>query len=397
MRMKVASDALTWLSSRFSLLVVAGVAVVALLPDVWGLGGRPSEQAGPANSTVLADQAGNGGLAVERIAFVSKRAVDAKNAAKAEADAKKAVKDQDVPVPAQKPPQAASQAVSEPPPHEPPPPEPLPPPPDVWSDGEIIEALRECVRLLAPIAAEIEVSEPLKKGECGVPAPVALRSIGGADKVEFRPAVQLNCRMVVALHKWVEKSLQPAARELLGSPVTRISSGTYSCRNRYGLPNAAISQHAFANAIDIASFGTADGRTVNVLKHWGLTARDAEAQRVAAAKAKAVGPAKVVVLPKDPEGRVLPQQGTDRGESQHELRTAQMKLGAKTAASPVSKAKAIVPTPSGPPPEEQFLHRLHRGACGLFGTVLGPEANDAHRDHFHLDLAQRRSKRGYCQ
>jgi len=46
--------------------------------------------------------------------------------------------------------------------------------------------------------------------------------------------------------------------------------------------------------------------------------------------------------------------------------------------------------------EAQFLRRLHKGACGVFGTVLGPEANEAHRDHFHFDLAHRRNS-AYCQ
>jgi len=46
--------------------------------------------------------------------------------------------------------------------------------------------------------------------------------------------------------------------------------------------------------------------------------------------------------------------------------------------------------------EAQFLRRLHRSACDVFGTVLGPEANAAHHDHFHLDLAYRRHS-AYCQ
>ena len=46
--------------------------------------------------------------------------------------------------------------------------------------------------------------------------------------------------------------------------------------------------------------------------------------------------------------------------------------------------------------ESAFLHRLHKGACGVFGTVLGPEANEAHRDHFHFDLATRR-RSALCQ
>jgi hypothetical protein len=51
---------------------------------------------------------------------------------------------------------------------------------------------------------------------------------------------------------------------------------------------------------------------------------------------------------------------------------------------------------NGLAPEAAFLRRLHRGACETFSTVLGPDANEAHRNHFHFDLAAR--KRGpYCQ
>jgi hypothetical protein len=46
--------------------------------------------------------------------------------------------------------------------------------------------------------------------------------------------------------------------------------------------------------------------------------------------------------------------------------------------------------------EAAFLKRLHHGSCGLFATVLGPEANEAHRDHFHLDMKVRRSPQGVC-
>jgi hypothetical protein len=37
-------------------------------------------------------------------------------------------------------------------------------------------------------------------------------------------------------------------------------------------------------------------------------------------------------------------------------------------------------------PHAKFLHRIHRDACGMFSTVLGPEANEQHRIHLHLDL-----------
>ncbi|MBI1385088.1 MAG: extensin [Rhizobiales bacterium] len=48
--------------------------------------------------------------------------------------------------------------------------------------------------------------------------------------------------------------------------------------------------------------------------------------------------------------------------------------------------------------EQAFLREIHRGACGIFTTVLGPNADQAHRDHFHLDLARHgKPGRTYCR
>ena len=78
----------------------------------------------------------------------------------------------------------------------------------VWTDAEVIAALKECVRLLGPIGADIEVNQPVKQEQCGTPAPMLLKRIGsGANKLEFNPPAMLNCQMVVALHGWVEKTL----------------------------------------------------------------------------------------------------------------------------------------------------------------------------------------------
>ena len=53
----------------------------------------------------------------------------------------------------------------------------------------------------------------------------------------------------------------------------------------------------------------------------------------------------------------------------------------------------------GDPRDRSFLRAVHSGACGTFTTVLGPEANSYHSDHFHFDLA-RHGKDGqqtYCK
>lgn len=53
---------------------------------------------------------------------------------------------------------------------------------------------------------------------------------------------------------------------------------------------------------------------------------------------------------------------------------------------------------SGAADERAFLRRLHQSACKRFGTVLGPDYNAAHANHFHFDMS-RSMKDGsaYCR
>lgn len=44
----------------------------------------------------------------------------------------------------------------------------------------------------------------------------------------------------------------------------------------------------------------------------------------------------------------------------------------------------------------RVLKQAHKAACGPFGTVLGPNADRYHRDHFHFDTASYRSG-PYCR
>jgi hypothetical protein len=82
-----------------------------------------------------------------------------------------------------------------------------------------------------------------------------------------------------------------------------------------------LSEHAFANAVDVSAFVLRDGRRVSVLNGW-----------------------------------------------------------------------------RGSPKERAFLRRLHQSACKRFGTVLGPEYNAAHANHFHFDMAKSmRNGTAYCR
>ncbi|MGV6803971.1 MAG: extensin-like domain-containing protein [Ruegeria sp.] len=47
-------------------------------------------------------------------------------------------------------------------------------------------------------------------------------------------------------------------------------------------------------------------------------------------------------------------------------------------------------------PSKKQLTKIWRGACGPFGTVLGPNSDRYHQNHFHLDTARYRSG-PYCR
>lgn len=195
-----------------------------------------------------------------------------------------------------------------------------PPRPAEWSEQEITEARAQCNTLLSGAIFEFEPLEPIREGVCGTPAPIELTAISVGQTVAIRPGAKLNCNMASRLHRWMVEVVQPSAKAHLETEITGIINiASYNCRTRYNDPGKRISQHAYANALDLAGFITAKGEQIAVEKFW---------------------------------------QGDTR--------------------------------------QSRFLREIHAGACRLFGTVLGPEVNAAHKDHFHLDMARRRHG-AYCR
>lgn len=45
----------------------------------------------------------------------------------------------------------------------------------------------------------------------------------------------------------------------------------------------------------------------------------------------------------------------------------------------------------------EFLHAVRDESCGLFSTILSPDYNRAHADHFHLDMAARTAGWTVCR
>jgi hypothetical protein len=86
----------------------------------------------------------------------------------------------------------------------------------------------------------------------------------------------LSCRAAVSLSLWERHVLAPAAQKYFGQKVATLEHfGSYSCRNVYGRANATRSQHATAEALDVAGFVLEDGRRIRVLKDWPAGGPDA--------------------------------------------------------------------------------------------------------------------------
>lgn len=170
-----------------------------------------------------------------------------------------------------------------------------------------------CRALLGEARIEYETMPVIDPGgQCRVED--ALRPGGGARTILFRPrSPAITCPVAAGLALWEWHALQPAAKRIFGQRIEEIEHlGSYNCRRMYGREDGPWSEHATANALDIAGFRLADGTRINVQRDWAGTGRKAE-----------------------------------------------------------------------------FLRAARDGACDVFATVLSPDYNAAHADHFHLDQAER--------
>ncbi len=137
---------------------------------------------------------------------------------------------------------------------------------------------------------------------------------GGARRIGFAPAdLGVSCPVAAGLAVWEWEVVQPAAQRIFGQRVAEIEHfGSYNCRRMYNREGASWSEHATADAVDIAAFRLADGTRITLIGDWA-------------------------------------------GEGK----------------------------------KAQFLRAVRDGGCDLFATVLSPDYNEAHRDHFHFDQAER--------
>jgi len=105
-------------------------------------------------------------------------------------------------------------------------------------------------------------------GGCVVRGAVQLLDVG----VPITNLKGITCPLARNLVGWLRNAVAPAAHQMLGSRLVRVETfGTYSCRGQIGRGAAGartISEHSFANAVDVSGFVLADGRRVTIEAGW---------------------------------------------------------------------------------------------------------------------------------
>ena len=122
-----------------------------------------------------------------------------------------------------------------------------------------------CRRRLKALGVGFEEMEPIDgDGACGAAAPISVTRL--APEISLTPPAILNCPTAEALARWVGEVLVPAAeRHLDAHPTGLLHASSYVCRSRNNRPGAKLSEHARANAIDIAGIAFDEREAVAVI------------------------------------------------------------------------------------------------------------------------------------
>ncbi len=125
---------------------------------------------------------------------------------------------------------------------------------------------------------------------CAMPYPMSVKTLGGGVAIE--PEALMNCAMAEAAARFTSEVIAPAAKRDFGEELKSISQASaYVCRPRNG--TTKLSEHAFGNALDIASFKLADDKVVEVV----LRPDEQAARFLGALRRAACGPFKTVLGP----------------------------------------------------------------------------------------------------
>ncbi len=124
---------------------------------------------------------------------------------------------------------------------------------------------KKLIQTSAFIRPMSEISGP---GICGLEHPFKVSALANGAVALTEPQT-MDCSMIAEVDQWLGDVVQPAAQARFGQPVAAMSlMGSYSCRSVDNIPGAKLSEHSFANAVDVGSFKLADGRDIIVVRDW---------------------------------------------------------------------------------------------------------------------------------
>jgi hypothetical protein len=205
----------------------------------------------------------------------------------------------EIPVPPQKPadasePEQPAEVVKEP--------EKKPMPSDPRSDIRPIDPMPKqeaaCRERLKSLGVEFEEHKPVRDEEkgCSIPYPLMVKTLGPA--IDVTPEAEMNCQMAEASARFVADTISPAAKAEFGAGLKSINQASaYVCRPRHN--GQKMSEHAFGNALDIASFTLTDGKKIDIEP---TPRQEGVKQFLADLRKAACGPFKTVLGPgSDPD------------------------------------------------------------------------------------------------
>lgn len=113
--------------------------------------------------------------------------------------------------------------------------------------------------------AELPLTRSGRGAVCGAEQVVIYRQ--GPRGIRYGSSPLVSCGMALALASF-EHLLADQALATFGKRVVSVQhGGTYSCRKMARF-SALVSEHSYANAIDIKSFRLENGRVISVLRHF---------------------------------------------------------------------------------------------------------------------------------
>jgi hypothetical protein len=131
---------------------------------------------------------------------------------------------------------------------------------------EVVAEESACQERLVKLGVRFEPLPAIVNGQCGAAHPLRVSHL--ADGLEISPPATLVCAVAEALSRWTKEVVMTEAGRHLEAQPARIAIGTsYECRNRNRQESGKLSEHAFANAVDVSGFEFKGRKAVQIGDH----------------------------------------------------------------------------------------------------------------------------------